>query len=318
MAFEATLEKFFGSLEHSKFIVITNPPKIFICGGEFDSGQLIPQSLRERIINHLDDHHQDIYSSCVKAEDFKDYFKEEAYKDLFDFETDIANIATLIIVCLESPGSLVELGMFCSNAHLSHKLCVVAPQDKVEQKNSFIYLGPLESLRSRNKGSVLIYPWPDTSTLDYPHIEFIVSDIIELLGKTSKSEAFKHDNSAHIAFLIHDIILLTYPIKLHEIMLAVKALGLDIPAKTINRLLYLLEKINLIGRTEYSNTVYYYSTSDDERRVKFGTSKAGVVEDMPKVKMSFKQSFIINMDEQSKKRRYALEVIMKIKEGRGK
>lgn len=205
--------------------------------------------------------------------------------------------------------------MFCSNAHLSHKLCVIAPQDKVEQKNSFIYLGPLESLRSRNKGSVLIYPWPDTSLSDYPHLEFIVGDIIDLLSKTPKSEAFRSDNTAHIALLIHDLILLTYPIKLHEIMISIKALGLDVPMKTISRLLYLLEKINLIGRTEYSSTLYYYSISDDERRVKFGTSKTGIVEDTPKVKMSFKQSFILNQDEQSKKRRNVLEVINRIKKG---
>lgn len=314
MDFEGKVKEFFGSLEPSKFTVITNPPKVFMCGGEIDTGQLIPQSLRERIINYLDDKCESIYRACIKAEDFKDYFKAGAYKDLFEFETDIANIATLIVVCLESPGSLVELGMFCSNVQHSHKLCVIAPQDEVEKQDSFIYLGPLVSLRKVDTDSVLIYPWPDKEVRDYPHLEFIVDDIKKLLDKSKKSESFKEENTAHIAFLLHDIILLSYPIKLGEIHSALDIMNVPVSKSDVSRLLYLLEKINLISQVEYSNTIYYYSFSDDERRVKFGISKDGVVGDTPKVRMSFRQSFIMNKDEQSKKRRYALEIINKRRE----
>lgn len=316
MSFEDALIDELTAFENSKFTVSFSPPKIFVCGGKTNGGALIPESLRERVINHFDDTDDDMYRACVKAEDFKDYFKEGAYSDLLEFETDIANIATLIIICLESAGSLVELGMFCNNQTLKHRLLVIAPQEEVEAKDSFIYLGPLESLKKNDNSSVLIYPAPSTAIAKYDHIELIANDIKIKLKKIDKSEAFKASNTAHIAFLIYDIILLAHPIKLSEIDLALCALEITLKEKIITRLLYLLEKIELIKHTTYSNVTYYYDVTGSERRIRFGTTKNGVVRDTPAIKMALRQTYVTNEeDESSKKRRLALMQINKIKEG---
>ena len=45
--------------------------------------------------------------------------------DLMSFEDDIANISTLVVICLESAGSLVELGLFVNRKSLAQKLHVV-------------------------------------------------------------------------------------------------------------------------------------------------------------------------------------------------
>ncbi|GAB3370440.1 retron St85 family effector protein [Azotobacter armeniacus] len=258
MDFENRLIEEFGSFDTSRFTVSFMPPKIFVCGGKTGGNLLIPEGLRDRIINHFDDNDNEAYKACVKAEDFKDYFKEGAYSDLLEFEVDIANIATLIIICLESAGSLVELGMFCNNAPLVHRLLVIAPQEEVEAKDSFIYLGPLESLKKKDASSVLVYPWPSSQIKNYDHIGLIATDIKAKLDKTLKSESFKSENTAHLAFLIYDIIVLAHPIKLSEIELALAAMNLDIKEKLLIRLLYLLEKIGLIKHTVYSNVSYYY------------------------------------------------------------
>lgn len=110
MNFDDLLIQEFQALELSKFKVSFTPPKIFVCGGEVNNTAVVPASVRQRIVNYLEDAHKQIFQSCILAESFKDYFKEGAYADLLEFETDIANIASLIIVCLESAGSLVELG----------------------------------------------------------------------------------------------------------------------------------------------------------------------------------------------------------------
>lgn len=316
MNFEDALIEELSAFDTSKFTASFLPPKIFVCGGKTDGNKLIPESLRERVINYFDDTDDDMYRACVKAEDFKDYFKEGAYSDLLEFETDIANIATLIIICLESAGSLVELGMFCNNQALKHRLLVIAPQEEVEAKDSFIYLGPLESLKKNDNSSVLIYPSPSTTVEKYDHIELIANDIKSKLKKIDKSETFKTSNTAHIAFLIYDIILLAHPIKLTEIDLALCALEINLKEKIISRLLYLLEKIGLIKHTTYSNVIYYYDVVGSERRVKFGTTKKGIVRDSPAIKMALRQTYVTNEeDEASKKRRLALIQINKIKEG---
>lgn len=312
--FENALIEEFGVFDSSKFTVSFVPHKIFICGGKTDGNSLIPESLRERIINHFDDSDDEIYKACIKAEDFKDYFREGAYSDLLEFEADIANIATLIIICLESPGSLVELGMFCNNPSLSHRLIAIAPQDKVEAKDSFIYLGPLANLISADESSVLVYPWPDPAVAKYDHIELIALDISKKLEKSRKTENFDLKNSAHIAFLIYDIVLLAHPIKISEIELALSAMDIDIKEKTISRLLYLLDQIGLVKQTIYSSVSYYYDVSGGERRVKFGTTKGGAIRDTPTIKMKLRQSYVLQDDESSKKRKLALQQIMKIKE----
>lgn len=316
MSFEDALIEELSAFDTSKFTVSFSPPKIFVCGGKTNGSNLIPQSLRERVINHFDDTDDDMYKACVRAEDFKDYFKEGAYSDLLEFETDIANIATLIIICLESAGSLVELGMFCNNQTLKHRLLVIAPQEEVEAKDSFIYLGPLESLKKNDSSSVLVYPAPSVTVEKYDHIDLIANDIKSKLKKINKSETFKPSNTAHIAFLIHDIVLLAHPIKLTEIELALCALDIDLKEKTITRLLYLLDKIGLIKNTSYSNVTYYYDAISSERRVRFGATKKGSVRDSPAIKMALRQTYVtVEDDEASKKRRLALIQINKIKEG---
>ena len=113
MKFDDQLIAEFQDFEHAKFTVSFLPPKVFLCGGEVDINATIPKSARHRLIEYFSSHEHDLLRACIQAEDFKDYFKEGAYSDLLEFERDIASIATLIVICLESPGSLVELGLFC-------------------------------------------------------------------------------------------------------------------------------------------------------------------------------------------------------------
>lgn len=55
------------------------------------------------------------------AEEFKDWIHDSVYKDLLDFENDIAHISSLIVIVLESPGALAELGLFVRNKVLNKK-----------------------------------------------------------------------------------------------------------------------------------------------------------------------------------------------------
>ncbi|MNG12355.1 hypothetical protein D3C84_959640 [compost metagenome] len=90
---------------------------------------------------------------------------------------------------------------------------------------------------------------------------------------------------------------------------------LDVKEKLLVRLLYLLEKIGLIKHTVYSNVAYYYDSADGERRIRFGVTHSGRVKDGPAIKMSLRQSYLLEeKDEASKKRRLALLQINRIKE----
>jgi hypothetical protein len=155
--FEDKLIAEFQDFEHEKFHVAFMPPKVFLCGGEVDVKAVVPKSLRDRLIGHFSAHEDELHHSRIQAEDFKDYFKEGAYSDLLEFETDIANIATLIVICLESPGSLVELGLFCmATTTTASKLLIIAPQEELADEDSFIFLGPLDPPRYTQLASIPI------------------------------------------------------------------------------------------------------------------------------------------------------------------
>lgn len=313
--FEDQLIVEFQSFEHSKFSVSFLPARVFLCGGEVDVKAPIPLSARQRLVDHFAAHEPDLHAACIQAEDFKDYFKEGAYGDLLEFETDIASIATLIVVCLESPGSMVELGLFCMDPTTTGKLLVIAPYEEVAAEDSFIYLGPLEFIKKQNSDSVLVYPWPSKSEVMYEHLKPMVGDIKQKLEKMQKTQSFSQDNSAHIALLMHDIVMLAHPITVTEIEYALMAFKIDVESKSVTRLLYLLEKVGLISHVVYSGVTYYFDRPNSTRRIKFGTDGRGRTRDTPAIIMAFKSVYISGEDELSKKRTLALKQINKLKLG---
>lgn len=311
--FEDQLIVEFQDFEHAKFNVSFLPPRVFLCGGEVDITSPIPKSARQRLVAHFAVHEGGLHQACIQAEDFKDYFREGAYSDLLEFEADIASIATLIVVCLESPGSLVELGLFCMDKSTAGKLLIIAPSEEVAGEDSFIFLGPLASLQRKNADAVYVYPWPSATELEYEHIGVMVGDIKQKLEKTQKTQKFSEANPAHIALLIHDIVMLAHPITLTEIEFALLALKLEVELKTVTRLLYLLEKIGLIAHLVYSGVCYYFDTIGSTRRIKFGADAKGKTRDHQAMVMAFKSVYIGVDDELSKKRTLTLKQVIKLK-----
>jgi hypothetical protein len=202
--FENTIIEEFGQIEPDKSHVIHSFQNLFLCGGEVNATDDIPPSLRDRLLRYSATNEKNLHDTFVLAEKFKDYFKENTYTDLLVFEDDIASISTLVIILLESPGAMVELGLFCTRPELYKKLLIVAPLEHVEEKDSFIYLGPLEYIRKKNKSSVAVYPWPNSKIKDYDlcNLEDLCDVIKDKLKKLPAKEKFKRTNSGHVALLI--------------------------------------------------------------------------------------------------------------------
>ncbi|MCO7200301.1 retron St85 family effector protein [Pseudoalteromonas sp. OANN1] len=283
--YNETVEAIFSELNHNNFVVnFSKPPIIFVCGGPIN-GLGIAESVRQRVFDHFakvantkndkDDPPQ-IIDHLIAAEDFKDYFKNSIYDDLMKFEDDIASIASLVVIFLESAGSLVELGLFCNRKELKDRILVFVPSEELEAKNntpaysSFIYLGAMQSLKNRNKSSVQAYPWADPNVLQYDELEFIASDIQKKLCSLKNQEKFDGMNSGHIALLTHDIIKLCEVPKFHEIEMCFICLDIDVSSKDIERSLYLLEKFKLASFYEYSGTKYYYVLDTNLTKIRFG------------------------------------------------
>ncbi|CAM5401785.1 retron St85 family effector protein [Alishewanella longhuensis] len=315
--FENTLIEMFEKLSTEKFKVNLETHHLFVCGGRVDVKADFPQSFRHHFISYSASKFPLIHDAIVQAETFKDYFKENAYPDLLVFEEEIANLASLVIIFLESPGSLVELGMFCTKPGFYRKLLIVAPQEEVREEDSFIYLGPLENIKKKEPTAVLIYPWPSSKKDNYDraHLEDLCITIAEKLSALPKNVEFDGDNSGHIALLITEIIRINYPILLGEIEYALIALNLDIKSSEVVRHIYLLVKMELVDSIFYSRYKYYYPKQPANKIFSFGKTSSGIGFDERSFRVKMVQSFALSDDEQSRKRQNALRQILPLIEG---
>lgn len=315
--FENTLITEFSKLDFNNFSVDLSQHHLFLCGGEVDAKASIPLSFRDRLVTYSASSEPDIHNAIVLAEKFKDYFKDNAFTDLLAFEEEIANISTLVIIFLESPGSLVELGMFCSKPDFYKKLIIVVPEEEIESEDSFIYLGPLEYIRKKDPTSVVTYPWPkpDDDNYDIGNVIDLCDVINTKIKLFHKKEKFKQDHSGHVALLICEIVALSYPVLISDIELVLASMDINISKQTVSRHLYLLMKIGLVKQLHYSNYQYYYPSSEQHNKIKFGHSKTKHVIDIPKIRMSIRKSFILSDNSLAKKRGNALKQIKKKMEG---
>ncbi|WP_348678948.1 retron St85 family effector protein [Alcanivorax profundi] len=312
--FEDTLISIFENLTTLSFRVSFSGHKIFVCGGKVDIKEPVPPSFRDRFFSYTAKNFSIIHESLVLAEDFKDYFKNNAYPDLLVFEEEIANISSLVILFLESPGSLVELGMFCTKENLYKKLVIVAPQEEIQSEDSFIYLGPLENIERKCQGSVFICPWPSASQNEYDdnHLYNLSTSINNKLKNISKSQKFDTKNSGHVAFLIYEIITICFPITISEIELALEAIEVKASYSEVARHLYLLSKLTFIKMYPYGGYKYYHPSDNDTSLIKITSSPSF---DRNTVRIKILGSFVMESDDQSRKRQSALKEINRINSG---
>ncbi|TCP96191.1 hypothetical protein EDC44_10510 [Cricetibacter osteomyelitidis] len=310
--YEDILIDLYGSYELKQFIVQLSEQKIFVCGGYVDIKNPPPNSFREYFFERAASSNPELESLLIMAESFKDYLQDGLYNDLLTFETDIAHISALIIIFLESPGSLVELGLFSNKSDFYNKLLIITPN--TESKDSFIYLGPLTHIKRKNDKLVLSYPFPKKGIdFDQSHVDDIISCTKEILSKLDKTQKFDSNNITHIIFLICEIVRLSYPIILTEIEFSLAALYIDLTQTEVKRFLYLLDKLEYINVYDYSSYKFYYPSSNykDKCFVKFGKNNEGTKFDESKHKMKLRESYMQSNDDIARKRKSALKYIMK-------
>ncbi len=273
-------------------------PIVFLCGGEVDIRNPLEISVRGGVLGLLSSQRPNW--SLILAEHFKDWVADSVYHDLVSFEDDLAAISSLVVLILESPGALTELGLFARHTYLSKKLHVIV-NDHHYSQSSFIRLGPLRYLERHNSKSVCAYPWDDKSPPSLTAIlPEICHDITECLSNLDKTEAFSAENNGHVAFLVFEIIKLYRALKFSEIESCLSALKISINRDNLRRTLFLLDKISLVGSIKRGHQDYYWARSDVG---KINLAKL----DYTKAKMAAMQFYALNSSEKQR-----LEVIKKV------
>lgn len=240
-----------------------SPPIIFLFGGTIASIGDPPVSVRGCLYDYIFTKHPALSNNLVIPEDFKDWLHDSIYPDLLSFESDLAQTSALVIIALESPGSIAELGSFSVNPALRNKLIIIISEFHHSQK-SFITLGPLRQIPEEN---IYSYPYSHErlgTTLNV-YLEDIVLNINNNLAKINKTEKFDVNNNGHISLLICELLLMFKALKLKEIQHYLELLSINKKLSVTKRLLFLLEKLELIVKKRLGNMDFFIPANSNQR-----------------------------------------------------
>ena len=261
---------FSKSINLEKFRIINFPSLIFFCGGIIDENNKY-QSLRHYMLHYFKNNNNEIYKRIILAESVNDWYRFNHYNNLLSFEEDLAGLTSLIILFVESPGSIAELGAFSRIEEISKRLIVFVNTQFHEVESSFIKDGPLAYLQQKSNDIVYAYSWDvkrsnGKECIDITNLETVAShisnDISSKLEARPEEPKFEKKNIGHIILLICDFIQIINISKKSDITGLLENLDLVDVKKNVDKYLFILEKIKLIKSFQYGKEFYYVSNID--------------------------------------------------------
>lgn len=258
-------DKFVDLIDLQKSRVLLAPHITFVCGGPVDIRVVKNHSIRNMFMN-LSARMPDKSEGFTLAENFKDW--QTGYSNLSEFENDIASLSSIIVIILESPGALAELGLFFANPKLREKMVVVVHSEH-HKSESFIKFGLLSPLETSKTESVLVYEIDsgDVESIEEKEIEEILKDIWDIADGIDKTSAFDSHNHGHNIFLILQIVDLFTILTSGEIADYLKRLGIDLSKKQVHSALYILQKFQLLASEKRSSQTFYFVSPKISDRV---------------------------------------------------
>lgn len=212
----------------------------------------------------------DIEKRLRLAEEFKDWADDGHYHDLLTFEEHIAQMSEVIVLALESPGALAELGMFSAIESFRSKLVIFVASTHYEQ-SSFIRLGPLKFLENSLDNVAEVFPWMTDGVRSVPDPEWLdqsASEVFEALTerlKPAKNEVpFRSAEWLHVTLLVCDLIWIMSALTITEVTGYLQKMGIEESLVDLRRRLFLLEKLGVIRVVARSNQRFYVSLRSEQ------------------------------------------------------
>jgi len=241
---------------------------IFLCGGSVDVTNPRPVSIRDALCRGIAEDAA-LGPRMRLAEDYKDWSFDGHYKDLSTFEDHLAQLSSVIVLALESGGSLAELGLFSALPSFQKKLVVFISTHHYEQQ-SFIRLGPVKFLEDTVRNQAECFPWVrvhlNREEYDIAEITRLQPELVDALKERIPSsnppEKFDRNIWRHKALLICELIWLMSALTISEIHEFCRLLGIDIDLREVKQILFILEKVDFINVVPRSTQRFYLCRND--------------------------------------------------------
>lgn len=246
---------------------------IFLCGGPTDATSHRPVSIRDAIYRELVKHPG--FDERIRvAEEFKNWAADAIYRDLITFERHLAELSSVIVLALESAGSIAELGLFSAVDEFKKKLLVFVETDHYNS-NSFIRLGPIDYLERQHGNAAQCHRWKSANN-KAPFDPEAAESLKQELAEPIKSRASEHiperpfdkNGWLDVALLVCDLLGLYSALTIRELREQLGLLGCERSESELRQLLYLLSLVRLVAM-EPRGDQRFFVTLDDRQHVGF-------------------------------------------------
>lgn len=236
---------------------------IFLCGGPINIRSAQPTSVRDAIYRTLVKDTK-VEERIRLAEHYKDWNSNSNYLDLMLFEQHLAELSSVIVLALESPGSIAELGLFSVIKEFQEKLLVFMETTHF-QSPSFIRLGPINYLENAHKNKTHCHRWlkevNQISIFDPDAVNDIQQEmaeaVLDRIGKPSKERLYQKDSWLDNALLLCDFLHLNAALTIREIRDLFQAFDCEKTESELKQTLYLLEKVGLLKMEPKGDQRFY-------------------------------------------------------------
>jgi len=237
---------------------------IFLCGGAISSSEATIASARHYALSRVDAEGRIAGRTVILAEKLTNLLHGDDFRDLLEFEEHIAALSACVLLFVESPGSIAELGSFAVMPHLAPRLLVVCEQlFDVEENPSFIFLGPIASLRRKRMESVQVFPLFNANVADKDMLddcwEYIEEAVLGSLRRPVTEALLDAKELSHQMLTVATVVNLCVGVRIGEIEECASALGLALSPKELRRILRMLEQFSLVRSRTYGNDRFYFS-----------------------------------------------------------
>ena len=244
--------------------VVNTPNIIFLCGGPTDTDPAPLLSARDYFWRHLQQNHPEIFKRVKLAETINNWLVGDVFSDLLELEEHLADISDLIILFVESPGSIAELGVFAASSVLEPKtLAIVNNYHPIG--GSFIADGPIRRLHVKNESRVLYYQWNSDNLEDIATLEDFKecsSDLSKRLihrKRDATTESIITKTHGHRMLLAADLVNIIGIVTQEDISACLAQWNYNCDTKQLKQDLSLLQNLHIINRIRYSSQQYFVS-----------------------------------------------------------
>lgn len=254
-----TIDSFITTVDPNKATVVSFAEFIAVFGSDISikDRKSPPLSKRDAFYWWIKDQRSELQELILLPESYNDWGEFDVYSDLLLFEKDLGYLTSAVMIFLESPGSIAELGAFSQIESLSERLIIVVA-DNYHPARSFISLGPIRSISETQKHPHSLCVIPNVGPEELiKHMAVIDHFLTNKIKPKSLTVHLDKSHLQHQILLCLDFINLFLVVQKTELMMLLKHFGIELNLSRLNQILFLLNKTKLIISKQYGDNWYY-------------------------------------------------------------